>query len=36
MVKQRAVTASVCKPEAANYSWAPDDERHIARNMLSF
>ena len=32
----RAVTARVCKPEAANTVGAPDDERHTARNMLSF
>jgi len=29
-------TTCVCKPEAANTVWAPDDERHTARNMLSF
>ena len=27
---------AVCKPEAANTVGSPDDERHIARNMLSF
>ena len=32
----RPVTTSVCKPEAANTVGAPDDERHTARNMLSF
>ena len=32
----RAVTTHVCKPEAANIVGAPDDERHTARNMLSF
>ena len=32
----RAVTTYVCKPEAANTVGAPDDERHTARNMLSF
>jgi len=32
----RAVTAHVCKPEAANTVGAPDDERHTARNMLRF
>ena len=32
----RAVTTCVCKPEAANTVGAPDDERHTARNMLSF
>jgi len=32
----RAVTAYVCKPEAANTVGAPDDERRTARNMLSF
>ena len=32
----RAVTKNVCKPEAANTVGAPDDERHTARNMLSF
>ena len=31
----RAVTACVCKAEAANTVGAPDDERHTARNMLS-
>ena len=30
-----AVTAR-SKPEAANTVGAPDDERHAARNMLSF
>jgi len=30
------VTTCVCKPEAANTFGAPDDERRIARNMLSF
>jgi hypothetical protein len=32
----QAVSTSVCKPEAANTVEAPDDERHITRNMLSF
>jgi len=32
----RAVTTRVCKPEAANTVGAPDNERRIARNMLSF
>jgi hypothetical protein len=31
-----AVTTWVCKTEAANTVGAPDDERHTARNMLSF
>jgi len=35
-VGTRAVTACVCKPEAARAVGAPDDERHTARNMLSF
>ena len=34
--RSRAVTTCVCKPEAANTVGAPDDERHTARNMLSF
>ena len=33
---RRAVTTCVCKPEAANTVGAPDDERRVARNMLSF
>jgi len=32
----QAITTRVCKPEAANTVVAPDDERHTARNMLSF
>ena len=32
----RPFTTHVCKPEAANTVGAPDDERHTARNMLSF
>ena len=32
----RAITTRVCKPEAVNTVGAPDDERHTARNMLSF
>ena len=36
VVTARAVTTCVCKPEAANTVGAPDDERHTARNMLSF
>ena len=32
----RAVSASVCKPEAANTVEVPDDERHNARNMLNY
>ena len=31
----RAVSTSVCKPEAANTVEVPDDERHNARNMLN-
>ena len=31
----RAVSASVCKPEAANTVEVRDDERHNARNMLN-
>ena len=33
---QRAVSTSVCKPEAANRVEVPDDERHNARNMLNY
>jgi len=32
----RAVSTSVCKPEAANKVEVPDDERHNARNMLNY
>ena len=32
----RAVSTSVCKPEAANTVEVPDDERHNARNMLNY
>jgi len=32
----RAVSTSVCKPEAANTVEAPDDEGHNARNMLNY
>jgi len=32
----RAVSTSVCKPEAANTVKVPDDERHNARNMLNY
>jgi len=32
----RAVSTSVCKPEAANRVEVPDDERHNARNMLNY
>ena len=35
-LRLRALTTCVCKPEAANTVGAPDDERHTARNMLSF
>ena len=31
----RAVSTSVCKPEAASTVEVPDDERHNARNMLN-
>jgi len=34
--RDRTVTTCVCKPEAANTVGAADDERHTARNMLSF
>jgi len=36
VVTARAVTTCVCKPEAASTAGAPNDERHAARNMLSF
>ena len=32
----RAVSTSVCKPEAANTVEIPDDERHNARNMMKY
>ena len=32
----RAVSTSVCKPEAASTVEVPDDERHNARNMLNY
>jgi len=32
----RAVSTSVCKPEAASAVWVPDDERHNAQNMLNY
>ena len=32
----RAVSTSVCKPEAASTVEIPDDERHNARNMLNY
>ena len=33
---QRPATTDVCKTRGCKYSfWAPDDERHVARNMLS-
>jgi len=32
----RAITTCVCKPETVNTVGAPDHERRIARNMLSF
>ena len=32
----RAVSTSVCKPEAASTVEVPDDERHNARNMLHY
>ena len=32
----RAVSTSVCKPEAANTVEVPNDERHNARNMLNY
>ena len=34
---QLPATTNVCKTRGCNYSfWAPDDERCVARNMLSF
>ena len=35
-LRLRALTTCVCKLEAAGTVGAPDDERHTARNMLSF
>jgi len=32
---QRPITTRVHKPEAAYTVWSPDDERYVARNMLS-
>jgi len=32
----RAVSTSVCKPEAANTVEVPDDGRHNAQNMLNY
>jgi len=32
----RAVSTSVCKPEAASTVWVPDDEGHNARNKLNY
>jgi hypothetical protein len=32
----RAVSTSVCKPEAPIHLEVPDDERHNARNMLNY
>jgi len=32
----RAVSTSVCKPEAASTVEVTDDERHNARNMLKY
>jgi len=32
----RAVSTSVCKPEAEHTVEVPDDERHNARNMLNY